>query len=83
MAKVAEKIPDWVERLLVPTLESKVRSIVREDVASVEKALSAHFDRVDSEIRRVGDKVGSLERSLDEKFGVLEKSIDRVGRRLQ
>ena len=62
MAKVAEKIPGWVERLLIPTLESKVRNIVSEEVGHLEKVLAARFDGVRSEIRRVDEKVDSLEK---------------------
>ena len=62
MAKVAEKIPGWVERLLIPTLESKVRNIVSEEVGHLEKVLDARFDGVRSEIRRVDEKVDSLEK---------------------
>jgi hypothetical protein len=76
MAKVAEKIPGWVERLLIPTLESKVRSIVSEEVGHLEKVLDARFDGVHSEIRRVDEKVGSLEKRFDEKVGSLERELD-------
>jgi hypothetical protein len=76
MGKVAEKIPGWVERLLIPTLESKVRSIVSEEVGHLGKVLDARFDGVHSEIRRVDEKVGSLEKRFDEKFGSLERELD-------
>lgn len=32
MSRVAERIPGWLERLLIPTLESRVRTIVKEEV---------------------------------------------------
>jgi hypothetical protein len=66
VSKVAEKIPGWVERLLIPTLESKVRSIVSEEVGHLEKVLDARFDGVQSEIRRVDEKIGSLEKRFPE-----------------
>ena len=64
VSKVAEKIPGWVERLLIPTLESKVRSIVSEEVGHLEKVLDARFDGVQSEIRRVDEKIGLLEKHI-------------------
>jgi hypothetical protein len=76
MAKMVEKIPGWVERLLIPTLESKVRGIVTEEVGHLEKVLDARFDGINSEIRRVDEKVGSLEKRFDERMGSLEKRID-------
>ena len=63
---MAEKIPGWVERLLIPTLESKVRSIVSEEVGHLEKVLDARFDGVQSEIRRVDGRIGSLEKRFPE-----------------
>ncbi len=66
MAKMAEKIPGWVERLLIPTMESKIRSIVSEEVGHLEKVLDARFDGVQSEIRRVDERIGSLEKRFPE-----------------
>jgi hypothetical protein len=62
MPRMAEKIPGWVERRLIPTLESKIRSIVSEEVGHLEKVLDARFDGIHSEIRRVDEKVDSLEK---------------------
>ena len=61
---MAEKIPGRVEGLLIPTLESKVRSIVSEEVGHLEKVLGARFDGVESEMRRVDERIGSLEKWL-------------------
>jgi hypothetical protein len=66
MTKMAEKIPGWVDRPLIPTLESKVRSIVSEEVGHLEKVLDARFDGVQSEIRRVDERIGSLEKRFPE-----------------
>jgi hypothetical protein len=63
---MAEKIPGWVEGLLIPTLESKVRSIVSEEVGHLEKVLDARFDGVQSEMRRVDERIGSLDKRFPE-----------------
>jgi len=57
MSRVAEKVPGWVERLLIPTLESRVREIVKEEVGHLEKILHARFEAVNS-------KIDSLEKKL-------------------
>jgi hypothetical protein len=62
MPRMAEKIPGWVERLLIPTLESKIRNIVSEEVGHLEKVLDARFSGIQSEIRRVDEKIDSLEK---------------------
>jgi len=62
VSRASEKIPGRVERLLIPTLESKIRSIVSEEVGHLEKFLDARFDGIQSETRRVDEKADSLEK---------------------
>jgi len=62
--KVAEKIPGWVERLLIPTLESRVRGVVREEVGHLEKTLDAKFDAINVKFDAVNDRIDSLERRI-------------------
>jgi len=57
MARIAEKVPGRVERLLIPTLESRVRGIVKEEVGHLEKIIEARFEAVYS-------KIDSLEKRL-------------------
>jgi len=61
---VAEKIPGWVERLLIPTLESRVRGVVREEVGHLEKTLDAKFDAINVKFDAVNDRIDSLERRI-------------------
>jgi hypothetical protein len=66
LSRVAEKVPGWVESLLIPTLESKVRSIVREEVGHLEKVIDARFEAVNSKMdgrfEAVNTKIDSLEK---------------------
>ena len=39
-----------VERLLIPTLESKIRSIVREEFDHLERVMNARFEAVNARI---------------------------------
>lgn len=59
-------IPGWVERLLIPMLESKVRSIVREEVAHLEKVIDARFEAVNSKLdgrfEAANTKIDALEK---------------------
>lgn len=57
LAKAAERIPGWVERPLIPTLEARVRAIVKEEVGSLEKVLDARLEAV-------GAKTDSLEKGF-------------------
>jgi len=79
MPRMAEKTPGWVERLLIPTLESKVRNIVSEEVGLLEKALGALFDGIRSEIRRVDEKVDSVEK----RFPAVQELAEIKARRSQ
>jgi len=51
-----------VERSLIPTLESKVRNVVSEELGHLGKVLEARFDGIHSKIRRVDEKTYSLEK---------------------
>ena len=54
---MAEKVPGWVESLLIPTLESRIRVVVREEVEHLEKVMNARFagveERIDSLEKRI------------------------------
>lgn len=57
LSRIAEKVPGWVERLLIPTLESKVREIVKDEVGHLEKIMEARFEAVNT-------RIDSLEKGL-------------------
>ena len=50
MSRTAERIPGWVERLLIPALETRVRAIVREEVGNLGKVLDTRFEAVGANI---------------------------------
>jgi hypothetical protein len=90
--KVAEKIPAWVEGLLIPTLEARVRGVVKEEVGHLEKtmnakfdAMNARFDAVDTKFNAVGtrfDAVNARFDALDEKFDAVNARIDALEGRI-
>lgn len=75
---MAEKVPGWVERLLVPTLESRVKVIVSEEVGHLEKTMNARFESIDAKFDAVNARIDSVEKrfdSLEKRFDSLEKHI--------
>lgn len=68
---MAEKVPGWVERLLIPTLEAKVRSIVSEELGKFEKTLDARFDSVDARFE-------ALDSKMDARFEAVYAKIDSI-----
>jgi len=72
--RMAEKVPGWVERLLIPTLESRVRAIVKDEVNHLEKVMSAKFDAVDSRF----DGVDARFDGMETKFELLEKRVSMI-----
>jgi len=71
MSRIAEKVPGWVERLLIPTLESRVREIVKEEVRHLEKIMEARFEAVNA-------RIDSLEKTFSAKIDSLEKRLPVV-----
>lgn len=76
MSRVAEKVPGWVERLLIPTLESKIRSIVKEEIGQLEKVMDARFEAVNS-------KIDSLEKRFPtvQEFAEIKARLNEIERR--
>ncbi|MEM2530413.1 MAG: hypothetical protein QXL32_04750 [Candidatus Bathyarchaeia archaeon] len=69
MSRIAEKVPGWVARVLLP----EIRSIIKEEVASEVKGLNEKIDLLRnellSEIRRVDERLGAEIKRVDERLG--------------
>jgi len=59
---------------LIPTLESRVRTIVKDEVNHLEKVMNAKFDAVDSRF----DGMGARFDEMEAKFESLEKRISMI-----
>jgi len=73
--KLAEKVPGWVERLLIPTLETRVRSVVKEEVEHLEKVMNGKFDAVNT-------RIDSVEKRIFDRFDGVDARIDSLEKRL-
>jgi hypothetical protein len=71
MSRIAEKVPGWVDRLLIPTLESKVREIVKEQVGHLEKIMETRFEAVNA-------RIDSLEKTFSARIDSLEQRLPLV-----
>lgn len=63
--RVAEKIPGWVERILIPSLESRVRGVVREEIDHLAKLQDAKFEAVNT-------RFDSLEKRINDRFDAVD-----------
>jgi hypothetical protein len=85
MTGVASRVPGWVERMLIPTLEAKIRVIISEEIAQLEKVMDARFDAVNAKVEAVNMKVDSLEKRFPAVQEIAEikarlDTIEREGR---
>jgi hypothetical protein len=71
LSGVASKVPGWAERMLIPTLEAKIRAIVKEEVGQLEKVMDAKFAAVD--VRFDGTNAG-----ISARFDAVNARIDTV-----
>ena len=85
MSRVAEKVPGWVERLLIPTLESKVRSILKEEVNHLEKTLDARFEAVNARFEAVNAKIDALEKRFPtvQELAEIKARLDQAERAMR
>ncbi len=82
-ARMGEKVPGWVERLLIPTLESKIRTIVKEEVGHLEKVMEAEFQGVDARFQgadgrfqAMEERFDALEEKFETRFNALEEKLE-------
>ena len=77
--KMAEKVPGWVERLLIPTLESRIRGIVKEEVEHLEKVMDARFGGLEARIDSLEKRLPMIQDIADLKarLAVVEKRDSR------
>ena len=73
MARIAEKVPSWVERLLIPTLESRVREIVKEQVGYLEKIIETRFESTNIRVKALEDTLNTRMDSLEKRIPVIEE----------
>jgi BMFP domain-containing protein YqiC len=84
MAKVAEKVPSWVARILLPELRAIVKEEVAAEVKRVEEKMSGEITALRTDIKRIEDtlstKVDSLGKMLDlvKQVAVLEAKVKEL-----
>ena len=80
-ARIGEKIPGWVERLLIPAMDSRIRSAVKDEVGHLEKIMNSRFDSVDVKFHGVDGRFDSLEEKFEARFETLDTKIDSLEKR--
>lgn len=78
LSRVAERIPGWVERLLIPTLESKVRAIVKEERENLERVLDTRFEAVDARFDAVNAKMDARFEGVNARIDSLERQLPTI-----
>ena len=80
---MAEKVPGWVERLLIPTLESRVRGIVKDETGHLESTMNARFDAVNAKFEAMNvrfDAVNARLDSLERRIPIVQDIADLKAR---
>jgi len=86
LSGVASRIPGWVERMLIPTLEAKIRLIVNEEIAQLEKVIDARFEamntKIDARFEAVNTKIDSLEKRFPnvQEIAEIKARLDAIER---
>jgi|SRR5208283_6138873 len=77
LSGVASKVPGWVERILIPSLEAKIRAIVSEEVAQLEKVMNAKFEAVESRFDAMDSKI----EAINAQAGAVNMKVDSLEKR--
>ena len=73
MSRIVERVPGWVERLLIPTLESRVRQTVKEELGHFEKVIDARFETVNQTMNSGFEAVNAKVDSLEKRFPMVQE----------
>jgi tetrahydromethanopterin S-methyltransferase subunit G len=83
---MASKVPSWVERMLIPTLETKIRTIVAEELAKYGKTVDVKFEAVDARFESINSNMdarfGALDSKMEAKFEAVNARLDSLEERL-
>jgi len=71
-SRLGERVPGWVERMLIPTIESRIRSIVKDEVAHLEKVMDARFEAMDEKLESRFETLDAKVDSLEKRFPVIQ-----------
>lgn len=88
-SRIGEKVPGWVERLLIPMIETRVRSIVKEEFSHFEQVVDARLDaqdekfetRFDALVEKFATRLDALDEKLEAKLETLDTKIDSLEKR--
>jgi hypothetical protein len=75
-SRIGEKVPGWVERLLIPSIESRTRSIVKEEFSHLEKVMDVRLGALDGKVGALDKKFETRTDALDEKFETRIDALD-------
>ena len=73
MSRIVERVPSWVERPLIPTLESRVRQIVKEEFGHFEKVIDAKFETLNKTMNSGFEAVNAKVDSLEKRFPMVQE----------
>ena len=71
-----------MERLLIPTLESKIRSIVKEEVGHLEKVMDARFEAVNSKMDARFESVNTRFEEVNTRFEEVNTRFEAVNEKI-
>jgi len=75
---MAQKVPGWLERVLLPQLSELKGEIKALDarIGGFESKIEGEFKAIHSEIRRLDEKIDGLDERLSSKMEELDKRLD-------
>ena len=81
LSRMAEKVPGWVERLLIPTLETRIRAIVKDEFGHFEKVMDAKFEAIDGRFEAIDARFEAIDsrfEAVDDRFDSMNGRIDAL-----
>jgi len=76
MARVAERVPSWVVRFLLP----EIRSLIKEETKDLRTYTDNRFKAFDEKLKAFDERLASLRNEVNVRFDSWEKRLDVIQR---
>jgi len=76
--KIAEKIPTWISRILLPEIRNIVKEEISNQLKPIEAKISALDEKIEERTKSLEAKISALDMKIEERTKALEAEISAL-----
>jgi gas vesicle protein len=78
--KIAEKIPTWISRILLPEIRNIVKEEISNQLKPIETKISALDEKIEERTKALEKEIISLRNEMNARFDSIEKRLPLIER---